>query len=298
MLPTFVIGLREGLEASLIVGIVAAFLVKRDQRAALRSVWIGVAAAVVICFSFGVALQVISAELPERQQEELETVIGALAIGMVTYMVFWMRRHSREMKGQLEAAADSALASGSAKALVAMAFLAVLREGFETSVFLLATFQASTNAALAGTGALLGILVAVAVGYGIYRGGVRINMAKFFRGTGIVLVIVAAGLVVTSLHTAHEAHWLNVGQAQAVDLTWLVRPGSVLSALLTGVLGIQPRPVVIEVIGWLVYLVPVLAYVLWPSKRRVRPAVAAPDSATPATAATTPTRARPLTFRH
>ena len=107
------------------------------------------------------------------------------------------------------------------------------------------------------------------LGYGIYRGGVKLNLSKFFRATGIVLVLVAAGLVVTALHTAHEAGWLNAGQGSTVDLTWLVRPGSVQSALLTGMLGIQEHPVLIEVIGWLAYLVPVGLFVAWPPNRRV-----------------------------
>jgi high-affinity iron transporter len=151
--------------------------------------------------------------------------------------------------------------------MVAMAFLAVLREGLETVVFLLAAFNESDSGAAAPLGALFGILVAVGLGYGIYRGGVRINLSKFFRATGLVLVLVAAGLVVSALHTAHEAGWINIGQGRTVDLTWLVKPGSVQSSLLTGMLGIQPHPVVIEVIGWLVYLIPVGLYVAWPPGR-------------------------------
>jgi high-affinity iron transporter len=272
LLATFVIGLREGLEAALIVGIVAAFLKQQggpNAGAALRWVWIGVISAVLICLAVGITLQIVSADLPQRQQEGLETVIGAVAVAMVTYMVVWMRRHSRDLKGQLEGAAGSALAQGSAKALVAMAFLAVLREGLETAVFLLAAFNASGNGLTAGLGALLGVLVAAVLGYGIYRGGVRINLSRFFRVTGLVLVVVAAGLVMTALHTAHEAGWLNAGQDRLFDISWLVRNGSVQASLITGVLGIQPMPTVVEVIGWLVYLVPVGLYVGWPPGRRV-----------------------------
>ena len=269
MLATFVIGLREGLEAALIVGIVAAFLKQRGGSRELRWVWTGVLAAVLICLAVGIALKIVSADLPQRQQEGLETIIGGVAVVMVTYMVIWMRRHSRDLKGQLEGAVGSALAQGSAKALVAMAFLAVLREGLETAVFLLAAFNASGNGATAGLGALLGILVAAILGYGIYRGGVRINLSKFFRATGLVLVIVAAGLVMTALHTAHEAGWLNAGQDRLFDISWLVRNGSVQASLITGVLGIQPMPAVIEVVGWLLYLVPVGLYVAWPPGRRV-----------------------------
>lgn len=264
MLPTFVIGLREGLEAALIVGIVAAFLRQRGRRDALRWVWLGVSAAVAICVATGVVLTVISANLPQRQQEGLETVVGAVAVAMVTYMVVWMRRHARDLKGQLEQVAGGALAAGSAWALVAMAFLAVLREGLETAVFLLAAFNASGDVAMSGGGALLGIVCAVALGWGIYRGGVRINLSRFFRLTGLVLVLVAAGLVVTALHTANEAGWLTVGQGRTVDLSWLVAPGSPQSSVLTGVLGFQQHPTVIELIGWLVYLVPVAFYVARP----------------------------------
>ncbi len=183
MLPTFVIGLREGLEAALIVGIIAAFLGQQGRRDALRQVWVGTATAVAICIAIAIALQVISSDLPQQQQEGLETVVGALAVVMVTYMIIFMRRHARGLKGDLEGAAASALASGSSRALVAMAFLAVLREGFETAVFLLATFHASGDATTSWLGAVIGILLAAAIGYGIYRGGVRLNLARFFKIT-------------------------------------------------------------------------------------------------------------------
>lgn len=267
MLSTFVIGLREGLEAALIVGIVAAFLKQRGRQDLLRLVWLGVGLAAIICLAVGLGLQAYSADLPQKQQEGLETVVGVVAVAMVTYMVSWMRRHSRELKRQLEGAAGSAVESGSGWALVLMAFLAVFREGFETAVFLLAAFNEAANPVTAGAGALLGLLVALGLGYGIFRGGVRINLSKFFRATGAVLVLVAAGLVVNALHTAHEAGWLLVGQGPTINLTWLVQPGSVQSSLLTGMLGWQPRPVVIELAGWLLYLIPVGLYVVWPPGR-------------------------------
>lgn len=281
MLPTFVIGLREGLEAALIVGIIAAFLGQQGRKDALRQVWTGTAAAVAICIGVAIALQVISSDLPQRQQEGLETVVGALAICMVTYMVVFMRKHARSMKKDLQGAAASALAQGSSRALVMMAFLAVLREGFETAVFLLATFHASGDASTSWLGAVLGIVLAAAIGYGIYKGGVKLNMARFFRVTGLVLVVVAAGLVMTAFRTAYEAGWLTAGQTQAFDLSWLVRPGTPVSSLLTGVLGIQPFPVWIEVIAWLAYLVPMLALVAWPVGRATKPR---PVTAAPATA--------------
>ena len=270
MLATFVIGLREGLEAALIVGIVAAFLRREGRSDTLRLVWLGVGAAVAICTAVAVGLQLVAASLPQAQQEVLETVIGTIAVGMVTYMIVWMRRHARDLKKHLEGAAGSALASGTAWALVGMAFLAVLREGFETAVFLLAAFQASTSALAAGLGALAGIVVAVAIGYGIYRGGVRIDLARFFRLTGLVLVLVASGLVASALHTAHEAGWVEIGQATGLDLSGLIQPGTPLAALITGILGLQPKPTVIELAGWLAYFIPMGLFVMWPQRRSPR----------------------------
>jgi high-affinity iron transporter len=152
-----------------------------------------------------------------------------------------------------------------------MAFFAVLREGFETAVFLLAAFQESGNELTAGLGATLGILSAVVIGAGLYRGGIRINLARFFRVTGVFLVLIAAGLLATAMHTAHEGGWLHGLQAQALDLGWLVVPGTVTSSLLTGMLGLQPQPTIGEVAAYLIYAVPMLLFVLWPARRAARP---------------------------
>jgi high-affinity iron transporter len=271
MIPTFVITLREGVEASLIIGIIAAFLVKEGRRDAMRQMWLGIGIAVVLCAGVAVALRVIGQELPDKGQEGLETVVGLIAVAAVTYMIVWMRRHARGIKAQLQGEAATALATGSTIALVGMAFLAVLREGFETSVFLLAAFNDSTDTTAAGAGAILGLVAAVAIGLGLYRGGVRINLTRFFRFTGLVLVFVAAGLLATAAHTAHEAGWINGLQGQALDLSWLVQPGTVSGSLLTGMLGLQPSPTVIEVSAYLLYAIPMAVFVLWPQGMRVRP---------------------------
>jgi high-affinity iron transporter len=270
MIPTFVIALREGVEASLIVGIIAAFLVKEGRGDAMRQMWGGVAVAVALCIAIAVVLRLVGEQLPQRQQEGLETVIGLIAVAAVTYMIVWMRRHARGIKAELEGHAASALAAGSTMALVAMAFLAVLREGFETSVFLLAAFQDAADPKAAGAGAVIGLVAAVAIGLGIYRGGVRINLSRFFRVTGLILVFVAAGLLATSLHTAHGAGWLNGLQSQAIDLSWLVQPGTISGSLLTGMLGLQPQPTVGEALVYLLYAVPMALYVLWPDRLRPR----------------------------
>jgi len=272
VLPTFIIALREGVEASLIVGIIAAFLGQQGRRDALRWVWIGVSLAIALCLAVGIGLRVVGENLPQAQQEGMEAIIALVAVAMVTYMIVWMRRHARAIKRTLEGEVAEALINGSVLALVGMAFFAVLREGFETAVFLLAVFESATNPAAASIGAILGLVVAAVLGYLIYKGGLRINLGRFFRVTGAVLALVAAGLVASALHAAHEATWFNVLQAKAFDLSWLVAPGSVRAALLTGMLGLRPEPAVGEVLGWLLYLVPVGLYVLWPDRRRPAPA--------------------------
>ena len=271
MLATLVIGLREGLEAALIVGIIAAFL-KRNGKS-LAPMWIGVGAALTASVAVGIALSLIEASLPQAAQEGMETIIGLVAVLFVTSMIVWMQRHARGMRRELEAEAGEALREGTAWALAGMAFLAVLKEGFETSVFLLATFQASTDAGLAALGAVIGVVVAAAIGVGIYQGGIRLDLGRFFRYTGAFLLLVAAGLVLSLLRTAHEAGWIVAGQQRTVDLSWLAPNGSVQAALLTGVLGIPGDPRLIEVVGWFAYLIPMTLFMFWP--RHHRPGAAA-----------------------
>lgn len=269
MLATLVIGLREGLEAALIVGIIAAFL--RNNGKSLVPMWLGVALAVLLSIAVGVSLDLVEQVLPQAAQEGMEAVIGAIAIGFVTSMIAWMNAHARDMKRQIEAEAAAALSQAGAFALASMAFLAVLKEGFETSVFLLATFSAAQSPLLAAAGAIIGLLLSVVIGWGIYVGGVRINLSRFFRFTSAFLILVAAGLVITSLRSAHEAGWLNAGQQQTLNLSWLVAPGSIQSALITGVLGIPADPRLIEVIGWFAYLVPVALLLYWPRPLQPQP---------------------------
>jgi high-affinity iron transporter len=266
VLPTFVIGLREGLEAALIVSIIATFL--RRNGASLRGMWIGVISGVLLSIAVGVGLDALEQSLPQAEQEGMETIIGLIAVVMVTGMIVWMRHHARHLKSDLESAAADALASGTTTALAVMAFLAVLREGFETAVFLLATFQNASSAPAAVLGAVLGVVVAVVLGYLIFAGGVRLNLQKFFSYTGVFLVFVAAGLVIFAARTAHEAGWLNIGQGRTVDLSWLAPNGSIRAALVTGVLGIQADPRVVEVLAWACYLIPMLVLMYLPARLR------------------------------
>ncbi len=270
MLATFVIALREGLEAALIVGIIAAFLRKNGK--SLVAMWAGVILAVILSLLVGVGLSLTERALPQASQETMEAVIGLVAVFFVTGMVMWMNNHAHEIKRQLESEAAVAIRQSSAVALASMAFLAVLKEGFETSVFLLATFSVAQSAASAVAGAVLGLILAVLIGWGIFIGGVRLNLGRFFRYTGMFLILVAAGLIISALRSGHEAGWLNIGQQRLMNLSWAIPPGSVRSALITGVLGIPTDPRLLEVCGWALYIVLVGVLVYWP--RHLRPTAA------------------------
>ena len=272
-LPTvqFVIGLREGVEAALIVGIIGTFLRQQGHVEALRWMWAGVGLAVALCASVAIVLEIVDETLPQRQQEAFEALVGLVAVGFVTFMIVFMRRHARELGPELRMSAAGALATGSALSLVVMAFLAVMREGMEAAMFLLATFQSSLGVSpvAAGLGAVAGIVVAVGVGWAIYHGGARINLARFFRVTAVLLVIIAAGLISSAIHHANEAALLTVGHEQALDLSAVIVPSSdsITTGLITGLLGLYAYPSVAEVVGWLAYAAPMLLFVLWPQPR-------------------------------
>jgi high-affinity iron transporter len=269
---TFLIGLREGLEATLIVSIVGAFLKRNGQSA--RPMFAGVALAVLISLAVSVGLDLLSATLPQAQQEMMETVIGAIAVVFVTSMIIWMNRNAARLKGELEREAQQAINRGGALALVAMAFLAVLKEGFETAVFLLAAAQTSHgNRWFAVLGGVTGIALSIVVGIGLYYGGLKLNLGRFFRITGVFLVLIAAGLVMGALRTAHEAGWVTIGQQQVFDFTSWMPSQSVLGALITGVFGLPADPRLIEVLGWLLYAVPVLVVFLWPARLAAAPRI-------------------------
>jgi len=224
----YLIGLREGLEASLVVCILIAYLVKTGRRDALRPIWIGIGVAVALALGFGCALEFGSQELTFEAQEALGGSLSVLAVVLVTWMVFWMRRTARHLKSELHGKLDAALAMGTG-ALVATAFLAVGREGLETALFV----WASVHAASDGTprpliGVALGIATAVFLGWLFYRGALRINLAKFFTWTGGMLVVVAAGVLAYGFHDLQEADWLPGLTNKAFDISGAIptRPSS------------------------------------------------------------------------
>ncbi|GGS26774.1 iron transporter [Streptomyces humidus] len=264
MFSNYLIGLREGLEASLVVCILIAYLVKTERRDALKPVWTGIAIAVLIAMVFGSVLEFGSQELTFKAQEALGGSLSIIAVALVTWMVFWMRRTARHLKSELHGKLDTALAMGTG-ALVATAFLAVGREGLETALFV----WTSVHAAGDGTprplvGAALGLATAVLLGWLFYRGALRINLAKFFTWTGGMLVVVAAGVLAYGVHDLQEADWVPGLTDRAFDVSDTIPPDSWYGTLLKGVFNFQPDPTVLQVTVWLLYLVPTLALFLAP----------------------------------
>ncbi|MFF4979865.1 iron uptake transporter permease EfeU [Streptomyces sp. NPDC001046] len=272
MFSNYLIGLREGLEASLVVCILIAYLVKTGRRDALKPIWAGIGVAVALALGFGCALEFGSQELTFQAQEALGGSLSILAVALVTWMVFWMRRTARHLKSELHGRLDAALAMGTG-ALVATAFLAVGREGLETALFV----WASVHAASDGTpkpllGVALGLLTAVLLGWLFYRGALRIDLAKFFTYTGGMLVVVAAGVLAYGFHDLQEADFLPGLTDKAFDISGTIPPDSWYGTLLKGVFNFQPDPTTLQVAAWLLYLIPTLALFLAPARNRARTA--------------------------
>ncbi|MGW6942898.1 iron uptake transporter permease EfeU [Streptomyces xanthophaeus] len=262
MFGNYLIGLREGLEASLVVCILVAYLVKTGRRDALRPVWVGIAIACGISLAFGAMLEFGTQELTFEAQELLGGSLSIISVALVTWMVFWMKRTARHLKAELHGKLDTALAMGTG-ALVATAFLAVGREGLETALFVWASVRASGEGSSAPLiGVLLGIATAVVLGWLFYRGALKINLAKFFTWTGAMLVVVAAGVLAYGVHDLQEARFLGGLEDKAFDISSAVPPDSWYGTLLKGVFNFQPDPTVLQLTVWVLYLVPVLALFL------------------------------------
>lgn len=257
MFSNFLIGLREGLEASLVVGIIIAYLVRTDRRDWLLPVWIGVAAAVGASLAVGALLTFTSHELSFKAQEGFGGIMSLVAVAMVTAMVFWMRAQSRYLKDELQGKVDLALRGGAA-ALALMAFLSVGREGLETALFLWPALRAAGSGVGPGAGAVLGLFTAVVIGWLIYRRSVSLNLARFFRITGALLVVVAAGVLAYGIHDLQEAGLLPGLQSVAFNITKQIPPASWYGTLLKGVFNFNGAPSWLELSVYVAYLVPVL----------------------------------------
>lgn len=264
MAAAFFVTLREGLEAALIVGIIVAYLIKIERRDAVRAVALGVGAALLIAIVVGSAVALLVGRLPLAVQAMFEGVTAVLAVFVLTWMLFWMRRQGRAMKGELEAGVDAALDRGSTMALVGLAFVAVLREGLETVLFLLAILGSSGDVAGALLWAMAGLVVAVGIGWAIFALGVRIDLRRFFTITGVILIFVAAGLCAYAVHEFTEAGLLPVTPV-AFDLSGILPATGPVGSVLAGLFGYRSAPTILELAAYLGYLIPVLVLFIGPS---------------------------------
>ncbi|MGW7102054.1 iron uptake transporter permease EfeU [Streptomyces sp. NPDC054838] len=280
MFSNYLIGLREGLEASLVVCILIAYLVKTGHKDKLGPLWLGVGLAAALSLGFGAALEFGTEQLTFEAQEAIGGSLSVIAVGLVTWMVFWMKRTARHLKAELHGKLDAALAMGTG-ALVTTAFLAVGREGLETSLFVWRSVKAAGDGAGPLTGVLLGIGSSVLLGWLFYRGALSINLAKFFTWTGGMLVVVAAGVLAYGIHDLQEAAFLPGIRSKAFDISETVPPDSWYGTLLKGTLNFQPDPTVLQLVVWVLYLLVVLSLFLAPlgAKGRGKPADRRPAGA-------------------
>lgn len=276
MFVPFLIMLREGLEAALIVSLIASYL-KRTQRGRWIGVmWIGVFLAAALCLGLGIAINETTGEFPQKEQELFEGIVAVIAVVILTWMVFWMRRVSRNVKVQLEQAVDNALARSNHHgwALILMVFFAVAREGLESVFFLLAAFQQDLGI-WPPLGAILGLATAVVLGFLLYWGGIRLNLGAFFKWTSLFILLVAAGLAAGAIRAFHEAGLWNQFQNVAFDLSNVLTTHSLTGTLLEGIFGYQEAPSVSEVFVYFAYLIPVLVLFVLPPRSRAQPSQAA-----------------------
>jgi len=279
VLANYLIGLREGLEAALVVTILVAYLVKTDRRHLLPRIWAGVAIAVAISLGFGAALTFGPRGLTFEAQELIGGTLSIIAVGFVTWMIFWMARAARSISGELRGKVDAA-AEGRGWSLIIVAMLAVGREGLETALFLWAATRVATRDALGAVtptwepllGAALGILTAVVLGYLLYRGAIRINLSRFFTWTGAFLILVAGGVLSYGVHDLQEARFLPGLNNLAFDVSDTIEPGTWYATLLKGIFNFSPATTWLELAAWVLYVVPVMFLFLRSVRRRDQPA--------------------------
>lgn len=268
-------GLREGVEAALIISVILSYLARTGNRRHFRPIWLGTGAAIATSAIVGAGLWATIGELQAPAEQIFEASAMLVAAAVVTWMLFWMRRTSATVSADLRAAVERSLGDGSIWGLAILAFTAVIREGIETSLFLLGQATAASTADLGAVsvlaGALIGLAVAAVLGVGFYRGARAFNLRSFFHWTGIALVFVAAGLVAGAMHELVEIGWIGVGAGTAFDVsTVLPSTGGglgILGELLHALFGYTAQPEWAMVVPWIAYI----AVVLWLYTRPIRP---------------------------
>jgi len=254
VLSTFLIALREGLEASLMVGILVAYLVKSNRRAALPALWSGVIGAALASLGFGALLTFSSHHLSARAESYFAGTTSLIAVAIVTWMVFWMKRSARGMRQDLHGRIDAASKKEAGLfALAAAAFFAVVREGLETSLFIYSDFKTVSKDSGPAIGLIVGLIAAIGLGIALYRQSIKINLSKFFSVTGVGLLIVAAGVLSHGLNEFQNLGVLPGGSAFAWN--WSKGSGSVVATILDGTIGISTTLTLLQLVIWVAYLV-------------------------------------------
>jgi len=253
MLGNFVIGLREGLEAAIVVSILIAYLIKIGRREQVAAVWTGVSLAIVACLIFAALIDLTSTKLPAKFEPAFTGTVSLLAVAGVTWMIFWMRKVSATISGELRAKVDEALVVGTS-AMITLAFIAVAREGFETAIFIWSAIKATGDTAIPIIGAALGLATSVVLGYLLYKRTVKINLSVFFRWTGAFLIIVAAGVLSAAVHEFQEIGWLPGAENLAFDVSSTINPNSWYGALLEGTINFNAKTTVLQVVVWVCFV--------------------------------------------
>ncbi len=255
MFSALLITLREGLEAALIIGIILAYLAKTNNGQGFRYVWLGTFLAIATSLIVGAVIYFTAGNLEGRAEQIFEGVALFVAAGVLTWMILWMRKQAVNIKGNLHAQIQSALKSGSLAGLFALAFIAVVREGIETVLFLFAATRVTESFALSIVGAVMGLALAVGIGYGIYRGASRLNLSTFFNVTSLLLILFAAGLLAHGIHEFHEAGLIPPIIDHVWDINHIIPEQSTFGRFLTVLFGYNGNPSLVEVIAYVSFVV-------------------------------------------
>lgn len=275
MLGNFLIGLREGLEAALVVSILVTYLVRTNRQQYIRFVTYGVASAVIFSAVVGTGLQLIEQSLSETIEPIFAGTISILAVGFVTWMIFWMKKSARTISGDLRNRLDAAAITGSGLAVAAMAFAAVAREGAETAVFFWAAAHANGNELVSLAGLILGLVTAVVLGVAFYRSTIKLNLSTFFKVTGVLLTIVAAGVLSYGIHEFQEIGWLPGEDNVVLNLTTQLPEGSAIATVMAGLFNLSAKTTALQAVAWFSYIAVVLTLFL------AKPNASQGNSATP-----------------
>jgi len=268
MLSALLITFREGLEAALIIGIILAYLVSTGNRDRFKSVWIGTGLAVIVSLVAGAVIYVSTGQLEGRGEQIFEGIATLTAAGVLTWMIFWMRKQAINIKGHLHSQIQSALGSGSTLGLLGIAFVAVVREGIETVLFLFAALRVSESAVSSAVGGILGLAIAVAIGYSIYKGTSKLNLGTFFKVTGVLLILFAAGLLAHGIHEFQEAGIIPIVIEHLWDINNVLPEASVIGRFLAAIFGYNANPSLLEVIAYSIFLGFTLVSYFYPSMRK------------------------------